>query len=159
MKKFLKFLICGLCFSSTVMADDVQATSIVNLWTANGASYRFKCATQPKVVPDGGEWLITADGVPDLRVSQQDILKFTFSADETAIKAVTEDPSFSITSKSLKIDNLKQGEQVAIYTLDGKAVVNQKAEGKGLTDIDINTLPKGVYVVKSQSITFKFQKR
>ena len=49
----------------------------------------------------------------------------------------------------------KAGETVRVFTVDGKLVASQRINGEGTADIDLTTLGKGLYIVKSAKTSIK----
>lgn len=59
----------------------------------------------------------------------------------------------------LVISQMKKDAVVNIYSLDGKLVQQIKAQHAGTCRISLSSLPKGVYIVKADTITYKIMKR
>lgn len=59
----------------------------------------------------------------------------------------------------LVISQMKKDAVVNIYSLDGKLVQQIKARHAGTCRISLSSLPKGVYIVKADTITYKIMKR
>lgn len=59
----------------------------------------------------------------------------------------------------LVISQMKKDAVVNIYSLDGKLIQQIKARHAGTCRISLSSLPKGVYIVKADTITYKIMKR
>ena len=59
----------------------------------------------------------------------------------------------------LVISRLSEGAAVSIYAMDGRLLRQLCASGDGTCRLDLSALPKGVYLVKTDSITYKIMKR
>ena len=59
----------------------------------------------------------------------------------------------------LVISRLGEGAAVSIYAMDGRQLMRLSASGDGTCCLDLSALPKGVYLVKTDTITYKIMKR
>ena len=59
----------------------------------------------------------------------------------------------------LVVSSLNGEASVRIYTLDGKLVRKIRNTDNGTCRIDLSMLPKGIYLVKTDTITYKIIKR
>ena len=50
---------------------------------------------------------------------------------------------------------VKAGEVIDIFAADGRRVGSQRVSADGLVDVDLTAQPKGVYIVKSPTTSFK----
>ena len=60
---------------------------------------------------------------------------------------------------TLVISQLRAGAGVGVYGMDGKLVQQLKARHAGTYRLSLSSLPKGVYIVKADNITYKIMKR
>ena len=63
-------------------------------------------------------------------------------------------PAFSIQGGVLHVAGLKSGEQVAVYTLDGKTAVQVKADSDGRASASLRQM-SGTVIVKAGNVSFK----
>jgi hypothetical protein len=59
----------------------------------------------------------------------------------------------------LVISQMKEGAVVNIYGMDGKVITQFTAKHAGSCRLNLSPLPKGVYIVKADNITYKIMKR
>ena len=57
------------------------------------------------------------------------------------------------------ISQMKEGAVVNIYGMDGKVITQFTAKHAGSCRLNLSPLPKGVYIVKADNITYKIMKR
>lgn len=67
--------------------------------------------------------------------------------------------TFHFDSNSLKGENLKPGTQVCIVDLSGRILTVKVADAMGSVNLDISTLPVGVYIFKTNDQIYKFYKK
>ena len=130
--------------------------------TKDGGKTEFVLSEKPKVLFEGKSLRITSSKA-DVTYTLSDILRFTYiNTDPTGINqlAETEDPTeVSYQDGTLVLSQLKEGTVVGVYSLDGKKVQQLRASHKGTYRLSLSSLPKGVYIVKADTITYKIMKR
>jgi hypothetical protein len=92
-----------------------------------------------------------------------DIIRFTYvNRDPTGIDDLVadDDPTaFDYREGVLVVSQLKENAVVGIYALDGKLVKQLRATHAGTYRLSLSALPKGVYIVKADAVTYKIMKR
>lgn len=93
-----------------------------------------------------------------------DVIRFIYrNVDPTGVTDLTidDDPTAINYQEDgvLVISQLKKGATVSVYTMDGKLVNHLKATHAGTYRLSLSALPKGVYIVKADTITYKIMKR
>ena len=130
--------------------------------TKDGGKTEFVLSEKPKVLFEGKSLRITSSKA-DVTYALSDILRFTYeNTDPTGINqlAETEDPTeVNYQDGTLVLSQLKEGTVVGVYSLDGKKVQQLRASHKGTYRLSLLSLPKGVYIVKADTITYKIMKR
>lgn len=66
---------------------------------------------------------------------------------------------FEVTDKSLIAGNLNPGEELLLFTVDGKRIASARASEEGRASVSLESIPTGVVIVKTQSFTYKIQKQ
>lgn len=79
-------------------------------------------------------------------------------AEPNAIERVNILGGVSIQGNSLSVKGLVAGKPLAIYDMKGSLVERSTTSGKE-SNVDISSLPKGVYILKSGSTVVKFERR
>ena len=142
--------------------DPQKSGKTLVVLTKNGAKTEFVLSEKPKVLFEGKNLRITSSKA-DVTYALSDILRFTYeNTDPTGINqlAETEDPTeVSYQDGTLVLSQLKEGAVVGVYSLDGKKVQQLRANHKGTYRLSLSSLPKGVYIVKADTITYKIMKR
>lgn len=130
--------------------------------TKDGAKTEFLLGDNPKVLFKGKDLRITS-AKADVTYALADILRFTYvNTNPTGINELAEmdDPTeVSYQDGTLVLSQLKEGAVVGVYSLDGKLVQQLRAGHRGTFRLNLSMLPKGVYIVKADTITYKIMKR
>ena len=78
--------------------------------------------------------------------------------DATAIEQVKPDAKFRFTDGTLYITGGAPGSQVVIYDMRGMTAGQYRIDDAGNAVISLQSLSKGLYIVKTNHFTFKFTK-
>lgn len=78
--------------------------------------------------------------------------------DATAIEQVKPDAKFRFTDGTLYITGGAPGSQVVIYDMRGMTEGQYRTDDAGNAVISLQSLSKGLYIVKTNHFTFKFTK-
>lgn len=78
--------------------------------------------------------------------------------DATAIEQVKPDAKFRFTDGTLYITGGDPGSQVVIYNMQGMTAGQYRIDDAGNAVISLQSLSKGLYIVKTNHFTFKFTK-
>lgn len=99
---------------------------------------------------------VTVAGEEKLSADLSQGLSYKFLAeDPTAIQEVLNKETSRLELGHVYIAHAKAGETVRVFTVDGKLVASQRINGEGTADIDLTTLGKGLYIVKSAKTSIK----
>lgn len=158
MMKRLQLLLLMLLALPIGMLADSQNTLVVKL--KNGAETAFFLKDQPNVTFEGTNLKIVSQK-ETVTFALSDVLRFTYvKKDPSGIDETVVDPTeVSFEGGVLVISQLKQGASVDIYSLDGKLLRQLTAHHSGTYRLNLSELPKGVYLVKADNVTYKIMKQ
>lgn len=156
MKKILLTLL-GLVMVTSLWADEVENTLVVK--TKNGAETAFILKDKPNVTFEGTDLKVVTEK-ETVTFALSDVLRFTYiKKDPSGIDEKAVDPTeVGYKDGVLVISQLKQGASVDIYSLDGKLLRQLTAHRSGTYRLNLSELPKGVYLVKADNVTYKIMK-
>ena len=67
---------------------------------------------------------------------------------------------FSFSASTLNVSDLAANESIALYTIDGKLMLRERADADGKAAMNLSSLQQGIYVVRTQSgISYKLFKK
>ena len=120
----------------------------------------YMLSNRPQVIFMGNS-LRVVSGNFDTTYEMADILRFTYRTMKVSgINEVRQaDTTVDYENGELIIGQLPQGADVGVYALDGKLVRQLKARRSGTYRLQLGELPRGVYLVKANRVTYKIMKR
>jgi len=153
--KTLKFYFTLL---AVLIAANMKAGNVhyLVLDLANGAQTVVALQDQPVITSNGGELKVMVGSEVMVSASLGDVAKFSFSEDatNTALKEVLGEES-RLEEGHFYVANAKKGDVVRVYTLKGQLVATQPVGDNGVADVDLTTLGKGLFIVKSAKTSIK----
>lgn len=153
MKK-LKFYLMLLV---VVMATSAKADSVKYLvFNSGGEETVIALADEPVITINEGVLKVTVAGEEKLSADLSDGLSYSFSETApTAIQEILTEESSRLEQGHVYFAHAREGETVRVFTVDGRLVASQRVSGEGIADIDLTTLGKGLYIVKSARTSIK----
>ena len=88
--------------------------------------------------------------------------KFTFDSNETAVNDIKDNAqkaSISLDEYSVYIANVKENAVVSLSSADGKQLQAFKAGADGTVSFSIADLSNGTYIISSENLSVKIQKK
>ena len=117
----------------------------------------------PQVKFEGSSLRVMMATGSEAEFALSDIIRFTYKKrSATGIDDLTiddEPTTIDFSAGELVISQIKAGANIGVYGLDGKCVRQVHARHAGTYRISLSALPKGVYIVKADTITYKLMKR
>ena len=152
MKK-LKFLFTMLMLmvTASVSAEGMQ---YVVFDLKDGSQTVIALQDKPVITCQGGELKVTVAGQEKVSAPLRDVVKYFFSDNPLSIFDMAEEKP-RIEMGHLYITHAKAGDAVRVYTTDGRMVGTYRIADNGSADIDLTTLGKGLYIVKTAKTSIK----
>lgn len=148
-------------------------TLLLSTFTAQGVD--DEVITTLLVTPEGGEQIqLCLDSRPTVSFTDSEILiatetqvlsfslaskvECTFSTERAGIALPESDATVSVRlqGKSVCISGLTEGYGVYVYNLSGTALYQGVAYAGGSVTIDLSQFPTGIYILKSNKLSYKF---
>lgn len=153
-----KLLLLSLLFVvSSLFAFSENALKI---HTKTGNDITFLCRKLP-VITFSDKDIIVKTYMNEIHYSSAEVTKFTYiNVDVSGIDGIKQNGALFIFEENvIKAFNLFPHTKVSLYTIEGKLVALGTTDDKGCISIQLNTITDTVYILKSESITFKIYKR
>ncbi|MDY6259900.1 MAG: hypothetical protein SPL53_08740 [Bacteroidales bacterium] len=125
---------------------------------ADGSQVSFALAEDPVVTNSATELTVSSSSTT-ITVPFAELKNYVFSTTITSVKPVTVQPSHRIDEGSIIFAGLHPGQNIDIFTPDGRQVSHHTADASGNALVDISTLGRGVYIVNTAACSFKFMKK
>lgn len=155
MKKIMFILSLMVC----TMAAQAQYTKSLKLTKSDGSSVLINLSRSLVITFDNGQ-MKAADGDQQLSFAL-DGLKMEYSPEQaaTAIESVPQQADKPVVENgTITFRNLAAGQQVRIYAADGR-LLQTIATQDGNARVSLESLPKGISIVKAGSYSLKYQRR
>ena len=98
------------------------------------------------VITFSGENMTVTNDYTTLMIPIGDIEGYVVN-NTSGIHQITDGPRYA--DRHILYNHMKEGASASVCTIDGKIVSQQKANAAGIIDIDLSSLPKGIYIIKS----------
>ena len=153
--------LCG--FAQTV--QERLITCLV-LTETNGTTTELALESFPVITIEDNNLVITCKdqklttaltGVQDYRFIEKKVTAGINSVPSNDPKNGSVPPQFSF--NNAEVSGLKAGARVAIYNLNGTQISSVTADGEGRVALDFSSLPKGVYILRTPTKSFKFMNK
>lgn len=154
MKRKTKTGLLTVLFSLLVSGARADTVKYLVLETIDKGKTEIALDNQPSISCSGGELKVTAGGKEVLTTSMANVKHFYFERATTGIdETVGAKPSLQ--QGHVYMTNLKAGDSISIYDADGRLAGQQTVGSDGRVDVDLTTLTKGVYIVKTPATSIK----
>ena len=136
------------------------------LTETNGTTTEFALESFPVITIEGNNLVITHNGnqlttaltgVQDYHFIEKTVTTSISSVPSNDPKNESNTPQFSFSNA--EVSGLKAGAKVAIYNLNGTQISSVTADGEGRVALDFSSLPKGVYILRTPTKSFKFMNK
>lgn len=143
---------------SSLWAADLVTTLIV--LTKDNAQHQFALPDKPKVSFEGKNLIVVSDKTTTT-FALSDVVRFTYKdLDPSGIQEVyIKDTNVSLEDGMLVVSQVKANSNVCVYSLDGRLVRQLAVKRAGTYRLNLSSLPFGIYLVKTGSLTYKITKR
>lgn len=136
------------------------------VWTKDSVRTDFSFADKPQITMSGDVFTVTSQKI-SVEYNALDIDKFTLDlANETAgdlvytaISVQKKTPHIIMTPDMLTISGCSPLSNIAIYGLNAKLMAYAKTNHNGEAQFLLAGWPRGIYIVKTESTTFKVTKK
>lgn len=157
----MKKLFCLVFLLLCVLMTHISAQNTLTIHQKDGGLFSYGFSEKPVITYTETDLVLTtAHIVVEYPLSA--ISKFTFTETETSVSGVETDvvtPILELKDNTVYISGAKPQQTVTLVGADGKIVSTFKTDASGSVTFSIASLPKGIYIVKSESLTFKISKR
>ena len=134
------------------------AQNAISIHQKDGKVANFAFSEKPIVTYADNQLVITTTKT-SVQYPLYLLQKIDFSlSDATAIEQVKPDAKFRFTDGTLYITGGDPGSQVVIYDMRGMTEGQYRIDDAGNAVISLQSLSKGLYIVKTNHFTFKFTK-
>lgn len=136
-----------------LMACPVAANADVTLVisTNSGTKAEFYLKDDPVITYQDNLLVVKSEmsAISEIALNADDVLECTFrNSDATDIKGLQD-------GKGSNLSNLEPGTKVQVFSVGGQLMNSTTVSADGSANLNLNTLPQGVYIIKTPKTTFK----
>lgn len=157
MKKISLVVLLMLLSATSINATDVAYRLLV--WMDSGAKSAYALSTKPKITYDG-TCLIVSTTAATVEYPAEDVWKFTLDKIEISgiEETLIEVPTMRIVGDVVSFTGCRPGSVVRMFNVGGQSLATEKADTDGALQLNISHLPHGIYILSTESITYKIIK-
>ncbi len=145
-----RILALGLLMLSGLSAVRAEEARLI-ITTKDGTVAVFPIADSP-VITYHDNLLKVEGGGSEISVEADAVGSFDFlPSEESGVDMINAGGS--------KFSGLKPGDQVQVYTADGKLAATIIADESTSASVDLSSLPSGIYIVRTPGASFKIKKQ
>lgn len=152
-------LLCLVCLA--LFSEVISAQNTITIHQKDGQKVSFGFAEKP-VVTYTDNYLVVKTTGTEMQYPLLSLSKITFSDTPTSVTPVADgkqSPVIEFDGYAVNMAGVKANASVTVFSSEGKAVSESKADAEGLVSISLEGLPQDVYLIKAGEITFKVLKK
>lgn len=164
LQKFLYLMLIAFIISIAQTTEAQESTTQYNfvVWIKSGETFSYPLADYPKVTQSTSSLILTT-AKTEVEYSKNDVWKFTMeklsSGESTINSTVIDNASITQCGDIIYISNCKVGTEVRVYSVSGILCNTQNVSENGDLTINLNNLNRGIYIISTESITYKIIKQ
>lgn len=143
----------------SIQAQESKETMLCMVLTQkDGTVSQFALRDAPVVTYEGSN-IVVSCGEQQFSADMAGITDIKFEETETDAIAPLQgaEPQVSFSFGKASFSGMKGGSVVRVYTIDGKAIMSAPADSDGNAHIDLGTLSRGIYIVRTPSQSYKIK--
>ena len=150
--------------TDTSADDKTEAVKFLLVWDNNGGFVTFPLEERPRIVSDYEMQTVKCiTSKQEVSFSMGEVHKYTLHAnpdDLLSVEKVTDpEGSFHRDVNSFGFENFEPGSRVSVYTINGMMLDSYEIDNDGRLTISTTGWGAGVYLIKTESVTYKVIKK
>jgi len=146
---------------------DVTVKGIPNMmtiWFANGQFTNIKLEDNIKIIVEEDKFIVKSKSI-DIEYDAIDVMKFTLESDDSepsAIQGITIGKTagtIGYDGNTIRLSGFTPGNPVQVFNIGGQLKGGYRIGQDGTITIPLDGLSNGIYLVKTESITYKIIKK
>lgn len=145
----------------TVSLSALAEECLFVVWTKFGEKISYPFTECPKVVPTDKFLVVTTIGTT-VEYLMSDVSKFTLETSELGNVDGGEKTNICNLSHQgglVRLSGFRVGSVVNLISTNGQLVMSERVGSDGTLSIEISELSSGIYIISTESITYKIIKR
>lgn len=140
-------------------ATSLLAQTALIVHQKSGEVVYYSFSEQPKVTYSGTDLVLTTSKTK-VEYPLANLLKFTFGDMANGVEDVMESKAeVKLGNGAIALTGAKPSSVVSIYNASGMLINSQTVDENGNAYLSSSNLAEGIYIIKSDNVTFKFMKK
>lgn len=148
--------------ATQVFSSEVDTSTLYfTVWLHDGGINAYAFNERP-VVTFEGDQLVVRTSEEEVEYADGVVHKFTIETtppQPSSIGNPLVQPQIEIKRGDIALQGCKEGTQVRIYSLNGVLMSASNIGADGAAVVSTTQLPKGVYLIQTETLTYKFIKK
>ena len=143
-------LVLLMTFSLTAIAEEYNFV----VWTKSGEQINYPISEKSKLTHNDDNFIVTTS-TTTVEYPKADIKKFTLLIPDGVDNIENSNTNLFQQDNSLILSGFRNGSVVKIFNINGQLLTTEIINNEDAYIIDLSTLDKGIYIVSTESITYK----
>lgn len=135
-----------------------QDNATLVLWLSDGTKTDIEVSQLPQIKFENDKVIITSS-VLNMEYKAEEVLRFTYKGEETAISPFQDEAGVSQENGRLVFHGISSANQVSVFSTNGTRIPVSLSKNGGFYSLSLSTIPTGVYILKVNGKTSKFTKK
>lgn len=145
-----------ICLVALLAASRAMATTYLVLEYKDHTLVSFGMEQQPKIVFQDGKLVVTATSGDTKETTMEQIARYFFSDKPLGIDHAERNTQRPVSAEGhVRYQGLQPKAVVSVFALNGQQVARYTADTQGCLDIDLNSLPRAVYILRAGNNSIK----
>lgn len=142
-----------------ILGSSTAKSQTLVIWQKDGSKVYYSLDEQPKTTFTTEDLVITTS-TKTINYPLSQIQRYTYEGGSLGINDIkTQGVAISHHGEDIIMIGLPIGKSISIYSIDGKQLLSRLSDGSNRQTLSLSTLPTGVYIIKAETINYKFTKR
>lgn len=142
-----------------ILGSNVAKSQTLVIWQKDGNKVYYSLDEQPKTTFTTEDLVITTNDAT-INYPLSNIQRYTYESGSLGINDIkAQGIAISHRGEDIIVTGIPVGKSISIYSIDGKQLLSRQSDGSNCQTLSFSTLPTGVYIIKAETINYKFMKR
>lgn len=152
-------LITTIIMLLTILGSSSVKSQTLVIWQKDGNKVYYSLDEQPKTTFTTEELVITTNNAT-INYPLAKIQRYTYEGGSLGINDIkAQGVAISHHGDEIIVIGFPVGKSISVYSIDGKQLMSRQSDGSNRQTLSLSTLPTGVYIIKAETINYKFMKR
>ena len=161
----------GQTYITATTSNGLQAKCLVNVqeshyslfvWTKDGSKSAYPFTDNPQISIVGDVFTVSSIRM-NMEYAAADVLRFTLEDGGSAVNAINPpyfvEPQMDIQKERVCMSQCEPNSLVCVYCMSGQIVQAVRADTEGFVSLELAGYSPGIYIVKTETMSFKIIKK